>query len=138
MQKSLFPLLFLIIFISACEKNTHSPNEILQKKWTVNSIFETPITKDAKISFSFLAENRISGANVGNRYMGAYSYKNGILNIKNIGSTRMAVPKKYVQLEKSFLDALELTQFMIIKDEQLIFLSAEKKEVLRFSLKKEK
>ena len=138
MQKSLFPLLFLLIFISACEKSTNSPSEILQKKWVAHSIFEKALPKDVKISFSFLAENRIAGANIGNRYMGTYSYEKGLLAIKNVGSTRMAVPKKYMEQEKNFLKALTLTQFMIIKDEELIFLSAEKKEVLRFSLKKEK
>ena len=85
---------------------------LMKRKWVLRSFgvkdSEDPLVPRTAISLEFSTDGKLHGSGGCNRYFATYEIKSGdSLNIKSIGSTRMACPKEFMDQEMRYFEALQ-------------------------------
>jgi heat shock protein HslJ len=85
---------------------------LMDKKWVLQSFgtmgSEERLFPDTEIGIKFSSDGSLQGSGGCNRYFSAYEFGSGdSLNIKQIGSTRMACPQEIVDQEINYSKALQ-------------------------------
>ncbi|MGD9075169.1 MAG: META domain-containing protein [Desulfobacteraceae bacterium] len=96
--------------------------ELMKRKWALRYFgakdTEDPLVPRTEVSLEFAADGKLHGSGGCNRYFAAYEIGPGdSLKIKNIGSTRMACPREFMDQEMRYFEALQrVSAFRVQKD----------------------
>lgn len=106
-----------------------NPNRLLQgAKWQVTQLGDTKTDEQARPELNFMPNNRIAGSTGCNRFFGEYTLTGEGMQIKNLGSTRMACSEKLMTQENTFLEQLQnARQISFDTPETLVIETAEGK-----------
>lgn len=131
MKKLIFVALSAAL-LSACSsfKSNSLPNEMtLQKGITYSAewVGKEPVIGRHKLTLVFADDGRVYGNAGCNHYFGRYQLTDNLLNIDQLGSTRMACAEPLImQQEQRFMEHLSaVTRWDISKTDQLQLWPAE-------------
>ncbi|WP_051284432.1 META domain-containing protein [Desulforegula conservatrix] len=128
--------------IPGCAGNLMAKNvqeTITGKKWILISIAGESINAQSRISAEFVQEEgksecRISGFSGCNMFNGKANISDKKLTVQHVSSTRKACksPENIMQLEHSFLKALETSAMFKASDKKLEIMDSSEKPILIF------
>lgn len=128
MKKIAYLLIFSFLIYSC------SSSLIKEKSSNTTSLFQEWIFTNSERNFIKFDEktNKISGFSGCNQFFGSFEYKNNILKINSISSTKMYCPE--IKNEQNFLNLLQQTTSFRVEQNKL-YLYKDKLELLTFSIK---
>ena len=111
--------------------------ELMKRKWALRSFgakdTEDPLVPRTAVSLEFAADGKLHGSGGCNRYFAAYEIGPGdSLKIKNIGSTRMACPREFMDQEMRYFEALQRVSAFKVQKNLLQLLYENGRRVLNF------
>ena len=115
MKKIILSLLTILV-ISSCQSRMDIDGEL--KKVNGKIYHLTAPYKNTEITITF-SGNSFSGFAGVNNYFGNIEIKDNKIIIKNIGRTRMAGPKKMMDIEEDYIKSLQASNKINLRDKEL-------------------
>ncbi len=107
------------------------PNRLLQGvTWKVTQLDGTETDEQARPEINFLPNNRIAGSTGCNRFFGKYTLTGEGMEIKGLGSTRMACGQAIMTQENKFLDQLQGVTGMSFDTAETLILETSNGQIL--------
>lgn len=97
-----------------------SPPAHFSGVWMIEQIGERDVIDDNKLRIQFTDAGKINGHSSCNRFFGEYSYAEGNLGIKPLGSTRMMCLPTLMEQEQRLLEQLQGARGVRIEGDYLI------------------
>ncbi len=115
MKKIILSLLTILV-ISSCQSRMDIDGEL--KKVNGKIYHLTAPYKNTEITITF-SGNSFSGFAGVNNYFGNIEIKDNKVIIKNIGRTRMAGPKKMMDIEEDYIKSLQASNKLSVSNKEL-------------------
>ncbi len=115
MKKIILSLLTILV-ISSCQSRMDIDGEL--KKVNGKIYHLTAPYKNTEITITF-SGNSFSGFAGVNNYFGNIEIKDNKIIIKNIGRTRMAGPKKMMDIEEDYIKSLQASNKLSVSNKEL-------------------
>lgn len=115
MKKIILSLLTILV-ISSCQSRMDIDGEL--KKVNGKIYHLTAPYKNTEITITF-SRNSFSGFAGVNNYFGNIEIKDNKIIIKNIGRTRMAGPKKMMDIEEDYIKSLQASNKLSVSNKEL-------------------
>ena len=115
MKKIILSLLTILV-ISSCQSRMNVAGEL--KKVNGKIYHLTAPYKNTEITITF-SGNSFSGFAGVNNYFGSIEIKDNQIIIKDIGRTRMAGPKKMMDIEEDYIKSLQASNKINLRDKEL-------------------
>ncbi|MDO5736888.1 MAG: META domain-containing protein [Propionibacteriaceae bacterium] len=107
-------------------------DELSGTAWVLESMGGASKDEATTMTVQFTAEGSISGSGGCNRFMGTFTMTGDDLSIEPQGTTMMACEPAVMELETSFLEALQGAKSYAVDGEKLTLSDASEKELLVF------
>jgi putative lipoprotein len=101
-------------------------------EWTLVAIDGVELAEGADVTMTIDADGRLSGSSGCNRYTTGATFEGASMSVGPIAGTRMACPEPQMDLETSYLGALESAATFAIEDDVLRFFAPDGAERLEF------
>lgn len=115
-MKKIILSLLTILAISSCQSRMDIDGEL--KKVNGKIYHLTAPYKNTEITITF-SGNSFSGFAGVNNYFGSIEIKDNKIIIKNIGRTRMAGPKKMMDIEEDYIKSLQASNKLSVSNKEL-------------------
>ena len=115
-MKKIILSLLTILAISSCQSRMDIDGEL--KKVNGKIYHLTAPYKNTEITITF-SGNSFSGFAGVNNYFGNIEIKDNKIIIKNIGRTRMAGPKKMMDIEEDYIKSLQASNKLSVSNKEL-------------------
>lgn len=115
-MKKIILSLLTILAISSCQSRMDIDGEL--KKVNGKIYHLTAPYKNTEITITF-SGNSFSGFAGVNNYFGSIEIKDNEIIIKNIGRTRMAGPKKMMDIEEDYIKSLQASNKLSVSNKEL-------------------
>jgi uncharacterized membrane protein/heat shock protein HslJ len=111
--------------------------ELMKKKWALKSFgakdSEDPLVPGTVITLELSADGKLHGSGGCNRYFATYDIgSDASLQIRGIGSTRMACPQEFMDQEMRYFEALQRVSAFKVQKDLLQLLYSNGQRVLNF------
>ena len=138
----LFFLLFLagiaLVNLRSMQGNTESPvlepSQLVGPNWRSTHLGEMRMDADTTAFIRFDSDGTVSGNAGCNRFFGNWELSAGVLELGQLGTTRMACPESANSLEIAFLEQIETVRSAARAETRLLLKDADSQPVMRFSL----
>ena len=105
---------------------------LTQHAWRPSHIGEMQMDETTKLFVQFDADGQLSGHGGCNRFFGPYRLDAGMLDIEQLGMTRMACPPPVMSIEIAFVEALQSAATVAHRDGRIALRDADGQATARF------
>ncbi len=89
------------------------PFSVPGSEWSIVSLASATVTDDVERFVQFAGEGRVSGHSGCNGFFGTYSQTADVLKIGPLASTKKLCRKNVMDIERKFLDALQISHKVV-------------------------
>lgn len=104
-----FALVYLMSSRRAADHSVPTAAELAASAWRPSIVGETRIDSDSGIYVQFESDGRLTGHAGCNNFNSGYRLDGNKIDVHPIGVTRMSCPPETMSVEKSFIEALQLS-----------------------------
>lgn len=115
-MKKIIILLLTLLTVAACQSRMDVAGELKKANGKVYHL--TAPYKNTEITITF-SGNSFSGFAGVNNYFGSIEIKDNQIIIKDIGRTRMAGPKKMMDIEEDYIKSLQASNKLSVSNKEL-------------------